>query len=709
MIVRAMPPRRLCRRRTHCSTRIPRAAHICEKIRRHSDTHHPGVSYRFVCILCARAASRRIPARYQRTAMQRTMPNDAAPPMARLRRPWPDSLVSVIVGLTVLAVLLALRPVVGMPMNDDFSYARTADAFARTGHIVYNGWGSPMLLPQTYFGALLFRLFGFSYYVTQWSGIVCAAVTAGALYAFARACTLRRPAAAAFTCLLALNPIYLGVAPTFMTDIPSLLFLLLMVLALVRGLRGAAGAKTQAGEFLDDGAPSAGAVDWRWLVAAVALGLIGGSDRQILWVEAAGVLGTVAFLVPKARTICVIGVVLQVVAALAGSAWFDRQPYSVPSDTGLADTVTLFIGFPDALLMLMYHVWNLIGLFVFGPAAAALLLQVVSGRRVRWLLFIAVAVFSFFPIVHPLGKGQYLALYTDHYYLTALPYGQYFTDRGSIIGAVYGWTQLPHALGGFAVRILVLLGALGMTFGGYLLLAWPDDLREMRGSQQGRLTLAQVIASAAAAGSVSQILISLPWFAVLNMFDRYLVLELPGLLLLHLLQAQSAWDAARTAGRFATTRGRAGAAAGIAALVITALLIAAFGVTFADDYFAVTRARATLYRRLVASGIPETAIHAGFEPAADDQVRLTGHMNNSHVRNPPNAHIDVSPDGIDSQTATTPTLKPRYLVSTIAPPDMPAALNADPTPVDSETYRTPLPPGKRTLYVYRLLGAPAGS
>ena len=97
-----------------------------------------------------------------------------------------------VITVTML-VLLSFHSFSNMPRNDDFSYARTADAMARTGHIAYNGWGSPLMLPQAYLGALLIRLFGFSYDVLDTVGVLSTVGIAGTMFALGRQCRLSRP------------------------------------------------------------------------------------------------------------------------------------------------------------------------------------------------------------------------------------------------------------------------------------------------------------------------------------------------------------------------------------------------------------------------------------------------------------------------------------------------------------------------------------
>ena len=79
--------------------------------------------------------------------------------------------------LVFLACFWLAWPVANMPLNDDFSYIRTAQVFAQTGHIVYNGWATPMLGWMIPWGALFIKLFGFSFMAVKLSTLPRAVAT----------------------------------------------------------------------------------------------------------------------------------------------------------------------------------------------------------------------------------------------------------------------------------------------------------------------------------------------------------------------------------------------------------------------------------------------------------------------------------------------------------------------------------------------------
>ena len=80
-----------------------------------------------------------------------------------LRAAVKNFLPAIVCPLTLLACYFVIQPYAEIGIIDDWSYIKTAQVLAQTGHIAYNGWGSPMLGWQIYFGALFIKLFGFSF------------------------------------------------------------------------------------------------------------------------------------------------------------------------------------------------------------------------------------------------------------------------------------------------------------------------------------------------------------------------------------------------------------------------------------------------------------------------------------------------------------------------------------------------------------------
>src|ERR1700691_1184589 len=81
-------------------------------------------------------------------------------------------------ALTPILCYFVIRPFAEIGMIDDWSYVKTVQVLAQTGHIVYNGWATAMLGWQLYFGALFVRIFGFSFTVVRYATVIETMATA---------------------------------------------------------------------------------------------------------------------------------------------------------------------------------------------------------------------------------------------------------------------------------------------------------------------------------------------------------------------------------------------------------------------------------------------------------------------------------------------------------------------------------------------------
>src|SRR5579875_3021126 len=129
-------------------------------------------------------------------------------------------------GAVFLLCVLLVWPTVESGINDDWSIVRTAQAFAQTGHIHYNGWEAPMLLWQVWVAGFCIKVFGFSYLVVRLTTIAHALIAVVLL----QRCGVRSGLSekhATFTALtVGLCPIVLGCGVFAMTDVIGLLALI---------------------------------------------------------------------------------------------------------------------------------------------------------------------------------------------------------------------------------------------------------------------------------------------------------------------------------------------------------------------------------------------------------------------------------------------------------------------------------------------------
>src|SRR5438094_1729155 len=162
----------------------------------------------------------------------------ASPRLAAVSR-WMPRLHSplIVLALAIAAVLLAAPPLGEFPINDDWLYARTVQGLVERGQLEVPAWGASSLVLQAYWGALFARLFGFSHLALRASTLVLAAVGLVGFYLLLR--ELLDPGRALLgTLLLLVNPLYVTLSYSFMTDVPFLSLTLWALFCYTRALRG---------------------------------------------------------------------------------------------------------------------------------------------------------------------------------------------------------------------------------------------------------------------------------------------------------------------------------------------------------------------------------------------------------------------------------------------------------------------------------------
>ncbi|MBW4697639.1 MAG: glycosyltransferase family 39 protein [Aphanocapsa lilacina HA4352-LM1] len=158
--------------------------------------------------------------------------------MARTILPnWKD--VAAIVGLALVWCLLALlvNPVGDFPLNDDWAYAKAVQSILDKGDLQLTDWAPASQIAQVLWGSLFCLPDGFSFTALRLSTLVLAWVGAASTYALGRELGAGLPLALLGALLLTVNPIYVNLAFTFMTDVPFYAFCTPAIWLFVRGIR----------------------------------------------------------------------------------------------------------------------------------------------------------------------------------------------------------------------------------------------------------------------------------------------------------------------------------------------------------------------------------------------------------------------------------------------------------------------------------------
>jgi hypothetical protein len=150
-----------------------------------------------------------------------------------------------------VAMAIAVDPRGEFSLNDDWAYALPVKAVVERGSLHFTFWQSMTLITQVVWGALFCLPSGFSYLALRVSVLVAGLAGILGLYRLCRHFGTSAPLATLAAMTVALNPLYVGLSCSFMTDIPFTALLILSILGLLVGI--------------DNG--------WRW---AFLLGLVAG-------------------------------------------------------------------------------------------------------------------------------------------------------------------------------------------------------------------------------------------------------------------------------------------------------------------------------------------------------------------------------------------------------------------------------------------------
>ncbi|MCF6291491.1 MAG: glycosyltransferase family 39 protein [Desulfobacterales bacterium] len=148
-----------------------------------------------------------------------------------------------------LVMVVAVNPVGDFPLNDDWSYGETVRILIEEGRFHLTGWVSMPLIAQVGWGALFCLPTGFSFTSLRLSTLVLGLAGVITVYMLLRECSASRNEALFGAALLAVNPLYLNLSNTFMTDVPFLATAMLALLSLIRGIRSGKTAYLWTGVF----------------------------------------------------------------------------------------------------------------------------------------------------------------------------------------------------------------------------------------------------------------------------------------------------------------------------------------------------------------------------------------------------------------------------------------------------------------------------
>ena len=551
----------------------------------------------------------------------------------------------------VAAALILAWPFANIGYGDDVAYAHLAQTLGRTGHLVYNGWESAFLISHAYWGALLIRLFGFSFVCLRMSTIPFALGAVGLCYSLVRRAGLDPRKAVFVTLLFGLCPVYLPVAVSFMTDVPAIFFMFASLYSFAR-------AEESTGERKSYG----------WMALGAAMGFIGGTGRQVVWLVPVIVLPYLAWARREQRAFRISAEaawVIVLVGVKLTTSWFNHQLYTIFQPSVFSELI-LVIKDPLATVNVAARLFMMLVLLTL-PAAIPLILRSSAetwrGPRGRKILVATLLMIVFVAVaIHPS--------------LASLPWISSTLNWQGINGDA-PLPDRPIVL----IRPIRAVVAISVYVAVCILVAEVWNVRRLARSVSR--TLLETSSRDFMLGSMSLVIVI--YFALLvvrasefDIFDRYLLPVVP-------------WAATVLLLWFERDNLNASGMMRWAAPVAWTLLgiLASYGIASTQDYWALAEARVIATRRLEAAGVARNAIDAGFEYNTWTELMNSGRLNSRWVRNPPGSY--------NPNFSQTPSVVPEYRLEYLLTPETSSS------EFGSVPYVSALPPFHKQVRIDRIV------
>jgi hypothetical protein len=552
-------------------------------------------------------------------------------------------------GCFVILVILCSFPFAEMGFIDDWSYIKTAQDYARTGHFVYNGWATAMLGWQVPWGALFIKLFGFSFSAPRISTLFTSLLVIWLFCTILERFGIERRNAIFGGLMLGLSPLFVPLSASFMTDISGLFIILLCFYMCMRAL-----------------ATASDRAAFCWLGAAALTNVAGGTVRQIAWLGTLVLVPSTAWLMRRRPRGLLIGLVIWVAGAagvFGWMRWWQHQPYSVPEkilDSSMWMGVSTFPKIGIALLKA-----SLCFCLLLFPLLVAWFKQTKMFKVGAWA---AVAGFTGMSV----AIGVLVHFRRGSLEPVLMPWLM------DVIAALGTSTANYWMLGSRPILSLTMRVAISLivviTVSVFMVYLLFDRDRPHDRRQVAPETSWQTILILVGPFAMAYITLLLPRAVRFFLIDRYLLGLMPIAILCLLKLYQE----------------RVGKQLPIASYALLALF-SIYTVAGTHDWFALQRARVRAGSELVAAGVPVTHIQAGFEYDGWTQINLAGPINTANIDLPNKSSLPnacYAPFGQD-----TPVITPEYFVVLEHLPCLATSR------FGTVNYRAWLPPFQRAIYI----------
>jgi hypothetical protein len=497
-----------------------------------------------------------------------------------MRKNWP----CFIILCLYLVCILAANPKGEFPLNDDWSYARSAFSFASGQGMHVDAWSAPSLVGQALYGGLLAKIFSPRFEVLRYSTLFLSCCTAVLLWGIFSKMKVRKSFASVLLLAWIFNPLQFNLSFSFMTEIPFLFFVTLAIFLYVL--------------FLD-------------VRKSYVLGLAAASLGYVCLIRQTGIFFVVALIcsvLADSQTAMLKKVRQAALVVLSAGVFIGGYYYWLASSGGSSSAVHRKFELLQRITSKQL-IGNSYGIFYYAAfmILPALLFLFFSRHRISWNFTkkIGAGILAGWSIIAVIGlcwfhthaDAQYLPSATFHARMPFLLNVLYDSGLGPITldPTYFGPSPTPlHANAWSIVTIAVAIAAIWMgsvcIFG----------LLQLRKAQALRLPLL-IFAGVAFIGVVSFEII----FSHLEeggLFDRHILTAvLPFCLLLILFS-----------GAFEKEENRI-SLPGISVAGIALLAYMAFSVAATHDYLQWNRIRWDMGRSLIAAGVDPLTIVGGFE------------------------------------------------------------------------------------------------
>jgi hypothetical protein len=554
--------------------------------------------------------------------------------------------------VAVILAILASQPFVEMGQIDDFSYVKTTFDFARTGHLLYNGWATAMLGWQVVWGALFVKLLGYTYAATKLSTLTVAAGCVWLTHSICLRCGVNRRNAIFGTLTICLSPLFVPLSVTFMTDISGLFVVLVCLYCCLRALDARSDRMVVA-----------------WVVIASLTGAVGGTARQIAWLAPLVMVPSAVWVLRRRKGVVVAGVIGELMTAavvLECMRWFKAQPHSVsvtviPEIWSGREMVGHYLG---AFLCLSFLVLPIL-------VASFTYVRAIPRKTLAWMtLLVPVALIaSMFVTRHNPMRGM-------------MPWIGDVIIRLGIFDYRNGWfIGISPMTFNFSERIAVS----AVVFAGLIVFFYVTLLERSSSGADADGRSWHCLTFLFGPFSAAYLALLTPRTLLPEIIDRYLLplLVLAVVVLLRLYQERVETHLPLIS-------------------YVVLLLFVFLSVAGTHDWIAMYKARVLAVNRLHAGGITSSQIQAGFEADGVTQIANAGVVIDQRVPTPPG--IDRVryrpanlPDAcVDLFEGDTPTIHAEYFLAYQVVPCLKTSQ------FGGITYRTWMPPFTREILILKL-------